>query len=204
MGLFMNDEVITDEQSRVEDGLGWDMARASAGQLVGVNEESSVWVTGVQGEHPVVDKLLSALGLVAGSQESAGAVREEAGLESGGLGVVVVTVTITIRDVLEDDSPVALDIDSAGDLGVVHIRGAEISLRSNPVAGVILGWSLASSSVVVVVKVLLLRLGNTINKIISGLVSNVSILLKEESVLTDLGGHIIGGVLLVHHTVGKI
>ena len=33
----------------VEDGLGWDMARASAGQLVGINEESSVWVTWVQG-----------------------------------------------------------------------------------------------------------------------------------------------------------
>ena len=44
-----------------EGGLGRDMAGASAGQLVGVNEESPVGITGVQRQHPVVDKLLGAL-----------------------------------------------------------------------------------------------------------------------------------------------
>ena len=180
------------------------MARASAGELVGVNEESSVWVTGVQGEHSVVDKLLGALGLVARGQESAGTVWEQASLQPGGLCVVVVTVAIAVRDVLQDDSPVALNIDGSGDLGIVDIAGAEVALRSNPVTGVILAGSLAGSSVVVIVKVFLLGLGNAINKIISALVSNVSVLLQEKSILADLGGHIISGVLLVHDTVGKV
>jgi len=105
----------------VRKGLGGDMTGAGTGQLVGVDEESSVGITGVEREHPVVDILLGTLGLVARSQQSAGTVREQAGLQSGGLGVVVVTVAITLRDVLEDDSPVTLNIDSPGDLGVVNI-----------------------------------------------------------------------------------
>jgi len=40
-------------------GIG-NMARASRRQLVSVNEKSTVWVTGVKGEHSVVDILLSA------------------------------------------------------------------------------------------------------------------------------------------------
>ena len=106
--------------------MGWlgclgDVAGAGTGQLVGVDEESSVGITGVEGEHSVVDVLLGVLGLVAGGQQSAGAVREQAGLQSGGLGVVVVTVAVTLGDVLEDDPPVTLNIDSPGDLGVVNI-----------------------------------------------------------------------------------
>ena len=108
----------------VREGLGGDMTGAGTGQLVGVDEESSVGITGVEGEHSVVDVLLGTLGLIAGGQQSAGAVREQAGLQSGGLGVVVVTVAITVRDVLEDDSPVAFNIHGPADLGVVNIRWA--------------------------------------------------------------------------------
>ena len=43
-----------------QDGLR-DMARAGAGELVGVNEESPVGVAGVDREHPVVHELLGAL-----------------------------------------------------------------------------------------------------------------------------------------------
>jgi len=180
------------------------MARTSTGKLVCINEESSVRITGVQRQHSVVDKLLCALGLVAGGQESAGTVREQTGLQSGGLGVVVVTIAVTIRDMLEDDSPVALNIDGAGDLGVVNIRGAEIALRSNPVGSVILAWSLGCSSVVAVVEMFLLRLGNAINKVISRLVSNVSILLEEESILGDLDSNVICWIFLVNNTVGEV
>jgi len=123
-------------------GLGGKVAGASAGKLVGVNEESSVWVTGIDREHPVVDILLGALGLVAGGKETASGIGEETGLEAGGLGVVVMAVSVTVRDVLEDDSPVALDVDGTGDLGVIHIGWAEVSLGSDPVGGVILGGSL--------------------------------------------------------------
>merc|ERR1739844_633168 len=93
-------------------GLGWDVTGAGTGELVGVDEESSVGITGVQGEHPVVDVLLGTLGLVAGGQQSAGAVGEQTGLQSGGLGVVVVPIAVALRDVLEDDPPVTLHIDS--------------------------------------------------------------------------------------------
>ena len=45
----------------VRKGLGGDVTGAGTGELVGVDEESSVWITGVQGEHPVVDILLGTL-----------------------------------------------------------------------------------------------------------------------------------------------
>jgi len=188
----------------VRKGLGGDVTGAGTGELVGVDEESSVSITGVQGEHPVVDKLLGALGLVARSQEPAGAVREETGLQPGGLGVVVVTVAVALRDVLQDDPPVTLNIDSPGDLGVVNIGGTEVTLGSDPVTGVVLAGSLAGSSVVAVVETLLLRLGDNLHQVVSTLVSDVGVLLQEDSVLADLSGDVVGGVLLVQDTVGKI
>jgi len=125
--------------------LGGEVARASAGQLVCVDEETSVWVTRIYREHSVVDILLGTLGLVARGEKTTSRVREQTGLKTGGLGVVVVTVSVPLRDVLEDDSPVSFNIDSASDLGVINIRGAKITLRSNPVSCVIRRWSLRSS-----------------------------------------------------------
>jgi len=186
------------------EGLGGDVTGAGTGQLVGVDEESSVGITGVEGEHPVVDILLGTLGLVAGGQQSAGAVREQTGLQSGGLGVVVVTVAVALRDVLEDDPPVTLHVDGPGDLGVVNIGGTKVTLGSNPVSGVVLAGSLAGSSVVAVVEMFLLRLGDLIHQVVSTLVSNVGVLLQEERVLADLGGDVVGGILLVQDTVGEI
>jgi len=188
----------------VRKGLGGDVTGAGTGELVGVDEESSVGIAGVEGEHPVVDILLGTLGLVARSQQSAGTVREQAGLQSGGLGVVVVTVSISLRDVLQDDPPVTLNIDSPGDLGVVNIRGAKVTLRSDPVSGVVLAGALAGSSVVAVVETLLLWLGDHLHEVVSTLVSDVGVLLQEESVLADLGGDVVSGILLVQDTVGEI
>jgi len=186
------------------EGLGRDVTGAGTGQLVGVDEESSVGITGVEGEHPVVDILLGTLGLVAGGQQSAGAVREQTGLQSGGLGVVVVPVAVSLRDVLEDDPPVTLHIDGPGDLGVVNIGGTKVTLGSDPVSGVVLAGSLAGSSVVAVVETFLLRLGDHLHEVVSTLVSDVGVLLQEESVLADLGGDVVGGILLVQDTVGEI
>ena len=189
---------------RVREGLSREVTGAGAGELVGVDEEPSVGITGVDREHPVVDVLLGALGLVAGSQEPAGAVWEETGLEPGGLGVVVVAVAVPLGDVLEDDPPVSLHIDGPGDLGVVHVGGTEVALGSDPVTGVILAGSLAGPGVVGVVEALLLRLGDGLHEIVSALVSNVSVLLEEESVLADLDSDVVGGVLLVEDTVGQV
>ena len=121
------------------------MAGASTGELVGVDEESSVWITRVHREHSVVDILLGALGLVAGGKETTGRVGEKTGLKTSGLGIVIVTVSISLGDVLEDDSPVSFNIDGTSNLGVVNIRRTKVSLRSNPMSGVIRRWSLRSS-----------------------------------------------------------
>merc|ERR1719361_2632885 len=114
----------------------------------------------------MVDVLLGTLGLVAGGEEPAGAVREETSLEPGGLGVVVVTVPVTLGDVLEDDPPVSLNIDSPGDLGVVHVGRTEVALGSDPVSGVVLAGSLAGPGVVGVVEALLLRLSDHLHEVV--------------------------------------
>ena len=113
-------------------------------------------------------------------------------------------VAVALGDVLEDDPPVALNIDSPGDLGVVNLGGAEVTLRPDPVGGVVGRGALGGSGVVLVVKVFLLFLGDVLDQVIGRLVSNVSILLQEESILRDLVSDVIGGVLRVQDTVGKV
>merc|ERR1712223_648856 len=189
--------------------MGWlgclgDVAGTGTGQLVGVDEEAPVGVAGVDGEHPVVDVLLGALGLVAWGQQPAGTVGGQAGLKPCGLGVVVVAVAVALGDVLEDDPPVALNVDSPGDLGVVDLGGAEVALGPDPGGGVVGRGALGGSGIVLVVKVFLLFLGDVLDQVIGGLVSNVSILLQEESILRNLVSDVIGRVLGVQDTVGKV
>jgi hypothetical protein len=185
-------------------GLLGEVAWAGTGKFVCVNEEPPIGITWVNREHTVVHILLGALALVAGGEQTAGRVRVLASLKTGGLGVVVVAITIALGDVLQDDPPVALNIDSTGDLGIVHITGAKVALWSNPVSSIIRGISLASSSVVAIIKSLLLLLGDVLHQVISWLVSNVSVFLKEESILRYLVSNIICRVLSILNTVGKV
>ena len=110
-----------EDEENVKEGLGREVAGAGAGELVGVDEEASVGVTGVDREHPVVDVLLGALGLVAGSQEPAGRVRGLASLQPGGLSVVVVSVSVLLGDVLQNDPPVAINVHSSAQLGILDV-----------------------------------------------------------------------------------
>lgn len=181
-----------------------DMARAGRWQLVGVDEESPVWVARVDGDHAVVDVLLGALALVAGGEEPAGRVWGLARLQAGGLGVVVVSVSVLLGDVLQDDPPVALDIDGAPDLGVPNVRGAEVALGSNPVGGVIGGGALGGTSVVAVVKGGLLGSGDMLHQVVSALVSHIRVLFKEDRVLRDLVGDLVLRVLGVLDTEGQV
>ena len=98
-----------------------DVARAGRWQLVGVNEETPVKVTRVDRDHPVVDILLGALGLIARGQEATGRVGCLTGLQPGGLGVVVVSVPVLLRDVLQNDPPVALNVHSSAELGILDV-----------------------------------------------------------------------------------
>lgn len=181
-----------------------DMAGTGTGQLVGINEEPSVGVAGVHGQHPVVDILLGALGLVAGGQQPAGRLGEQAGLQPRGLCVVVVAVAVALRDVLQDDAPVALHIDGTGDLLIAHCGGTEVTLWPYPVRCVIGARALGGSGVVAVVKVLLLRPRDILHQVIRGLVGDVRVLLQEEWILGDLGRDVIGWILGVRHTEREI
>lgn len=154
------------------DSIG-NVARASRRQLVSINEKSTVRVTGVIREHPVVHVFLGTFGAIARSQESAGRVRGQASFQTGGLSVVVMAIVVTLGDVLQDDTPEAFDVQGTVNLDIVHLTGAQVALRSNPMACVIRTRALRSSSVVVVIKMGLLWSQNLVNEIISRLVSNV-------------------------------
>jgi len=161
-----DEEVKGGKDGNEEEELLRDVTGAGTGELVGIDEEASVGITRVHAEHAVVDILLCALALVAGGKEAAGRVRVEASLKAGGLGVVVVAIAVALRDVLQDDPPVALNVDSPGDLGVVHSTGAEVALGAYPVAGVIGRGALGGSCVVLVVEALLLLLDNVLHQVI--------------------------------------
>ena len=107
------------------------------------------------------------------------------------------SISVTFRNVLKNNSPVSLNVDGTGDLGIVNIRWAQVSLRSDPVGGIIRRWALGCSSVVLVVEGLLLGFANVLNKIISRLVSDISILLQEKGVLGDFVSNIISGIFRV-------
>ena len=100
------------------------MARTGRRKLVGINEETSVRITRINGDHSVVNVFLGTFALVARCKETASRVWGLTSLQSGGLCIVVMTIAIFFGDVLEDDSPVAFNIDGPADLGVVNIRWA--------------------------------------------------------------------------------
>jgi hypothetical protein len=139
------------------------MARTSRGKLVGIDEKSTVRVTGVQGEHSVVNILLGTFGVITGSQKTAGRIGGLAGLQAGSLGVVVVTVGVVFGDMLEDNSPVAFDVDGTFDFGVFDGGRAKVSFRSDPVGSIIGRGSLGSSGVVIVVEGSLLGSDDVLN-----------------------------------------
>ena len=97
------------------------MARAGRWEFVGINEETSVRITWIYGDHSMVNVFLSAFALVTRGKETASRVWGLTSLQSGGLCIVVMTIAIFFGDVLEDDSPVAFNINGSTDLGVVNI-----------------------------------------------------------------------------------
>jgi hypothetical protein len=202
--LFRRDILVAGKACWVWLGLLVHMAGAGRGELVGIDEESPVGVTGVNGDHPVVDILLCALALVTGSEEPAGAVGSETGLKPGSLGVVVLAVAVLLGDVLKDNAPVALNVDSALDLGVVDDRGAEVALGAGPVGKVKGRGALGGAGVVLVVKGVLLISGDVVNQVVSRLVGHVGVLLQEDGILADLVSDLVLGVLGVLQTEGKV
>ena len=106
--------------------LDGDMTGASRGQLVNVDEETSLSVAGIERQHAVVHVFLQALAPVARSQRAASGFWEKASLQSLGLGVV--------GHFLDDDTPFTVDVLGADGTGVGDVAGADESLATDPVA----------------------------------------------------------------------
>jgi len=173
------------------------MARTSRGKLVGIDEKSTVRITRVQGEHSVVNILLGTFGVVTGSQKSAGRVGGLTGFQAGGLGIVIVTISVVFGDMLEDNSPVPFNIDGTFDFGVFNGGRAEVALRSDPVGGIIGRRSLGSSSVIIVVESSLLGSNDVLNQVIGRLVGDIRVFFQENRVLGDLVGDFVVGILSI-------
>jgi len=128
------------------------MARAGRRELVGINKETSVRITGIYGDHSMVNVFLSAFALVTGGKETASGVWGLTSLQAGGLSIIVMAITVFFGDVLEDDSPVTFNIDCSTDFSVVNIGWAQVTFRADPVGSVIWRWSLGSTSVIGIIK----------------------------------------------------
>jgi len=107
-------------------GLDVGAVEAGAGgrQLEAVDGEGQVLIIGIEDEEAVVDGLLDALGLVALGDEGAFGAGGGAGLDPGRLGEGLVVGL----DVVDDDLPVAVDVDGSQGLDVGSLGGAEVSL----------------------------------------------------------------------------
>lgn len=70
----------------------------------------------------MVDILLGAGGAVARGQETTRGGGEETSLQAGGLCVVIMSITIALRYMLKNNSPVALNIHSASDFHISRLR----------------------------------------------------------------------------------
>jgi hypothetical protein len=174
------------------------MAGASRGKLVGIDEKSTVRITGVEGEHSVVNILLGTFGVVTGGQKTAGRVWGLAGFQASSLGIVIVTVSVVFGNMLEDNSPVPFNIDSTFDFGIFNSGGAKVALGSNPMGSIIGRGSLGSSSVIFVVESSLLRSNDVLNQVIGRLVSDIRVFFQENRVLGDLVSDFIVGILSIY------
>lgn len=107
-------------------GLDVGTVEAGAGgrQLEAVDGEGQVLIIGIVDEEPVVDGLLDALGLVALRDEGALGAGSGAGLDSGGLGEGLVVSL----DMVDDDLPIAVDVDGPQGLDIGGLGGAEVGL----------------------------------------------------------------------------
>jgi len=105
-------------------GVGTVVAGASRGKLEGLDGEWEVVIIGVVDEEPVVDGLLQTLGLVAFRHKWAAGSSSGALLNAGGLGQGLVMGL----DLVHNDPPLAVDVDSPLGLDVGGLRGAQVGL----------------------------------------------------------------------------
>ena len=108
------------------EGEGSDEASARGGQFEILDGEREVVIVRIVDQEAVVDVLLEALGLVAGGHQRAGL--------SAGVGVAFLDAGVLVEfdsvglDFVDDDAPLAVDVDGAQRLDVGSGARAEVSL----------------------------------------------------------------------------
>jgi hypothetical protein len=117
-------------------GVGTVVTGTSGRQLEALDGEGQVLIISIIDQEPVVDGLLQALGLVALWHQGTGGAGGGALLHTGGLGQGLVVSL----DVVDDDSPLAMNIDGPQGLDVSGLGGAQVGLLHDllqPVNGVV-------------------------------------------------------------------
>jgi hypothetical protein len=158
---------------------GWlgDMARASRRKFENVDKQAFVRITGVIGQHPLVNVLLGAFTLITGSEKSASWIWSQTGLKAGRLGVIV--------SVVDNDSPIPIDVTSTLGHSIEDLWRTQVPIGTDPMGGVIRTEALGGSGVILVIKGLLLELVHVLNQVIGRLVGYIGEFLVKQVVLRD-------------------
>jgi len=172
-------------------GVGSVVAGAGGWELEAVDGEWEVLIIWIVDQEPVVDVLLDALGLVAFGHQWASRSGGGALLDASGLGQGLVVGL----DVVDDDPPLAVDVDGAQGLDIGSLRGAQVSLLHNVLQ--------ASHGVVGVGQDVLVHLLDSVVVVLDGLldlVGGVLLVLKAPGlgvVLGALGWTVMGFLVWV-------
>jgi len=108
----------------VINGVSTKETGAASGELESFHCEGEVLIIGIIYQESVVDVLLKACGFIALRYKRAGITSSKTFLNTGGLGESLVVSF----DVIDDNSPFALSVDSTERLDIDSLRGTEIGL----------------------------------------------------------------------------
>lgn len=189
VGIFSDDIRISYRWEVGANFLLGNVTGAGGGEFEDVDEKTLVGITGIVGQHAVVDVLLGTFALVAGSEETTSGIGIQTGFEAGGLGIVV--------DIVDDDSPISVDVTGAFGHTVNDVGWAEITFGSDPMAGIIGRFALRSAGVVIVVESIFLVFGDVFDEIIGGLVGDIGVFLVEEVILRNSVLDFVLGIIFV-------
>ena len=106
------------------DGVGTKETGAAGWELESFHCEGEVLIIGIIYQESVVDVLLQAFGLIALRYKRASITRSQTFLNTGGLGESLVVSF----NVVDDNSPFTLSVDSTKRLDVGSLRGTEVGL----------------------------------------------------------------------------
>lgn len=96
--------------------------------MVDVDKNALLRITGIEGEHPLIDVLLKAFAAIARGDSTTRCSSEQTSLDPLGLRVSWPC------NILHDDTPFTVSIHCTKGTGVEDVAGADVSFVSDPVA----------------------------------------------------------------------